>query len=159
MRKTLTAAAVLVATLATLATIAVASPASATQRFQINAIEAKGSNTESFVLTPMTTGAVQSDKGTIAYCCWTTRHVVVAGETLEINDPHVTINGANGTLELRNRIVWVDLPDGWSLFTGTWKVVGGTGAYARLTGQGHVAGATTPTGSHKVSYFGFLGPK
>ncbi len=159
MRKTLTAAAVLVATLATLAAIAVASPASATQRVHIEAIEAKGSNTESFVLTPMTTGAVQSDKGTIAYCCWTTRHVVLAGETLEVNDPNATINGANGTLKLRNRIVWVDLPHGWSLFTGTWKVVGGTGAYAGLTGQGQVAGAFQPSGSHTVTYFGFLGPK
>jgi hypothetical protein len=158
-RKTLTAAAVLVAALATLAAIAAASPASATQRFKIEATQANGSNTESFVLTPITTGAVRSDKGTIAYCCWTSRHVVLAGETLDVNDPHVTINGANGTLELRNHIVWVDLPRGWSMFTGSWKVVGGTGVYAGLTGQGHVAGATTPYGSHRVSYFGFLGPK
>ena len=35
---------------------------------------------------------------------------------------------------VRNRIEWVDLPDGWAVFTGTWKVIRGTGAYAGLSG-------------------------
>ena len=144
---------VLIAAVATVAAVAAAAPASATQRVQI---ESKGSNTESFTLAPMTSGAIQPDKGKIAYCCWTTRHVVSAGETLDVNNPHVTLTGANGTLKLRNRIVWVDLPDGWSLFTGRWKVVGGTGSYAGLKGDGRVVGSTNPSGYGRTQYFGFL---
>jgi hypothetical protein len=126
------------------------------QRIQI---ESKGPNTESFVLTPRTTGSIQPDKGKITYGCWTTRHVVSAGETLDVNDPHATLTGANGTLRLCNRIVWVDLPDGWSILTGIWKVVGGTGAYTGLTGRGRVVGEANPSGYDRTQYFGFLTSK
>jgi hypothetical protein len=156
MRTKFVALAVLVAAVAAIAAAAAAAPASGKQRIQI---ESKGPNTESFVLAPRTTGSIQPDKGEITYCCWTTRHVVSAGETLDVNDPHVTLTGANGTLRLRNRIVWVDLPGGWSIFTGTWKVVGGTGAYAGLAGRGRVVGAAKPSGYDRTQYFGFLTSK
>jgi hypothetical protein len=156
MRTKFLALGVLVAAVAAVAAAAAAAPVSGKQRIQI---ESKGSNTESFVLSPRTTGSIQPDKGEITYCCWTTRHVVSAGETLVVNDPHVTLTGANGTLRLRNRIVWVGLPDGWSTFSGTWKVVGGTGTYAGLTGRGRVVGAAKPSGYDRTQYFGFLTSK
>jgi hypothetical protein len=159
MRTKFLALGVLLAAVAVVAAVAAAAPASGKQRVQIESKGSNGDSFESFVLTPMSTGATQPDKGKIAYCCWTTRHVVSAGETLDVNDPHATLTGANGTLRLRNRITWVDLPQGWSIFTGTWKVVGGTGAYAGLTGHGRVVGATPPSGSGRVQYFGFLTSK
>lgn len=154
MSKALRAAAVLVA-LAVAAPIAAGTPTRA-QHIQI---EARGANTETFVLTPMTAGRIQADTGALVSCCWTTSHVVRAGESLDVNDPHLTFRGAHGTLRFRNRIEWVDLPDGWSMFTGTWKVVGGTGAYASLSGSGRVAGVSTATGFTRVRLFGSLTAK
>ena len=149
MRKTLTAAAVLVA-LAVAAPISAGTPPAA----QHVRIEASGANSETFVLTPTTSGRIQADTGALTSCCWTTTHVVRAGERLDVNDPHLVFRGAHGTLRFRNRIEWVDLPDGWAIFTGTWQAVGGTGAYAALSGSGRVSGVTTAGGFTRVQLFG-----
>jgi hypothetical protein len=154
MRKSLTAAAVLVA----LAVVIPAGARTARAAQQIT-IEASGASGESFVLTPMTSGRIRADKGVLNSCCWTTSHVVRAGESLEVNDPHLTFTGAHGTLRFRNRIEWVDLPDGWSVFTGTWKAVGGTGVYRSLSGSGRVTGVSTATGFVRVRLFGSLTAK
>jgi hypothetical protein len=154
MRKTLTAAAVLVG-LAIAAPITAGTPPGA----QHIRIEASGANTQTFVLTPMTSGRVQADTGALTSCCWMTSHVVRGGERLDVNDPPLTFTGAHGTLRFRNRIEWVDLPDGWSIFTGTWKAVGGTGSYGSLSGSGRVAGITTADGFTRVRLFGSLHPK
>lgn len=152
MRKALTAVVVLGAAAAVLVAVASARPTSAKQRVSI-------ANTgNSFVLRPTSAGPVKSDKGALDACCWTTRHVVLAGERLDVNDPHLTLTGRNGTLKLRNRIVWVDVPGGLSIFIGTWKVVGGTGAYAGLSGHGRVEGVATIGGQDKARLFGFLMP-
>jgi hypothetical protein len=150
MRKTMTVAVLLAATLAILAAVAYARPASAKQRVSI------AQQRESFVLTPTSAGAIGSDKGAFAACCWSTRHVVVAGQRLELNNPLLTFTGRNGTFKFRNRIVWVEVPGKWSTFSGTWKVVGGTGAYAGLSGNGHVVGVVSPSGHDRVHFFGFL---
>jgi hypothetical protein len=154
MRKTLTAAAVLIV-------LAVATPiasgtAPAAQHIRI---EASGANSETFVLTPMTAGRIRADTGTLISCCWSTSHVVRAGERLDVNDPQLTFKGAHGTLRFRNRIEWVDLPDGWSVFTGTWKAVGGSGAYASLSGSGRVTGVSTANGFTRVRLFGSFNAK
>jgi len=153
MRKTLTAAAVLVA-------LAIGVPAAeGTSAGQHIRIGASGANTETFVLTPVTSGRVQADTGELTFCCWSTSHVTRAGERLDVNDPHLTFKGTHGTLRFRNRIEWVDLPDGWAIFSGTWTAVGGTGAYASLSGSGRVAGVTTANGFTRVRLFGFLAAK
>ena len=149
MRKTLIAAATLTAA-AILVTVAAARPVSTTQRVSIM------QKNNSFVLKPTSPGAIQADTGTFSACCWTTRHVVRSGQRLDVNNPLLTLTGKSGTLKLRNHIVWVDLPDRWSIFTGTWKVVGGTGAYAGLSGHGSVAAAETPGGYDRAQFFGFL---
>jgi hypothetical protein len=152
MRKKFTAAAILCLTAAAiLATVAAARPISTKQRVSIM------EKNSSFALTPASSGLIKRDSGTFAACCWTKRHVVRSGQRLELDDPLLTLTGKNGTLKLRNHIVWVDLPDGWSIFTGMWKVVGGTGAYAGLSGHGTVAAAQSPSGQDRTQFFGFLG--
>jgi hypothetical protein len=150
MRKTLTIVAALALMLALLATVAAARPDAAKQRVRIMEKQ------NSFVLKPASSGAIQGDLGAFAACCWSTRHVVRSGQRLTLNNPLLTLSGKNGTLKLRNHIVWVDLPDGWSIFTGTWKVVGGTGAYAGVSGHGSVADAVAPSGYDRAQFFGFL---
>ena len=153
MNRKLTAVAALAATAVTLATVAAAAPVAAKQRV---AIQIKGA---SFVLTPLTSGAVKRDTGAVAFCCWSSRHVVRDGQAIDINTPQMTLTDKHGTLVARNRIEWVDLPDGWAVFTGTWKVVRGTGAYAGLSGGGRGAGTAPASGDGKSQFEGFLGPK
>lgn len=150
MRKTMTAAAVLAIAAAILATVAAARPASAKQRVSIM------HQGNSFVLTPTSSGAVQPDRGAFDACCWTTRHVVVAGQLLDLNNPLLTFTGKNGTLKVRNQIVWIDVPGKWSIFKGPWKVVSGTGAYAGLSGGGQMAAIQSPGGYIRARFFGVL---
>ena len=154
MNRKLTAIAALAAAAVTLAAVAAAGPVAAKQRV---AIQLKGG--ESFVLTPLTSGAIKPDTGTATFCCWTERSITRDGQSIEINDPQMTLTGKRGTLVARNRIEWVDLPDGWAVFTGTWKVIRGTGAYAGLSGGGRGAGVTLADGDGKSQFEGFLGPK
>jgi hypothetical protein len=136
----------------TVAAGATAGPVAAPQRIAI--VEHNGS----FVLTPLTAGAIKRDAGTRVDCCWTQRSVKREGVSLDVNDPQLTFTGAHGTFVFRNVIEWGDLPDGWSVFTGTWKFVRGTGVYGGLSGRGLVTGVTTGT-DRKVRFLGVLGPR
>jgi hypothetical protein len=73
--------------------------------------------------------------------------------------PRWTLIGKLGTIVGRNQIGFVDIPDGLAVFTGTWKVIRGTCAYAGLSGGGRVAGVQFASGTAKAQYQGFLGPK
>ena len=111
-----------------------------------------------FVLTPMTAGAIKPDTGTSSFCCWTQRFTTRDGQTIEINNPQMTLTGKRGTLVVRNQIGWIDVPDGFAVFTGTWKVISGTGAYAGLAGGGRGAGVQLANGNTKAQFDGFLNP-
>jgi hypothetical protein len=113
----------------------------------------------SFVLTPLTPGAVKPDTGPSSFCCWTERPTTRDGEAIEINDPQMTLTGKRGTLVARNGIGYVDISNGWSIFTGTWKVIRGTGQYAGLAGGGLGAGISTPNGAIKARFEGLLGSR
>ncbi len=152
MRTKLSAVAALAALAVMLAAVAAAGPVATKQRI---AIEHNGS---SFVLTPLTPGAVKPDTGTASFCCWTERHTMRDGETVDVNNPQMTLTGKRGTLVARNEIGYVDLPDGWAVFTGTWTVIRGTGQYAALSGGGRGAGTAPPNGSTKARFEGFLSP-
>jgi hypothetical protein len=118
----------------------------------------KAGANESFVLTPLTSGAIKLDTGAATFCCWSSRHIMRGGQAIELNNPQMTLTGKRGTLVARNRIGWVDIPDGWAVFTGTWKVISGTGDYAGLSGVGRGAGAMLPNGIGKSRFEGFLSP-
>ena len=71
----------------------------------------------------------------------------------------MTLTGKRGTLVVRNQIGWIDVPDGFAVFTGTWKVISGTGAYAGLAGGGRGAGVQLANGNTKAQFEGFLNSK
>ena len=150
MRRKLTAVAALAATAVTLTAVAAASPVAAKQRVVIQ-WTAKG-----FVLIPQTAGALKSDSGTASFCCWSQRFSTRDGLKIETTDPELTLAGKRGSLVIRNRMEWLDVPQGYALFTGTWKVVRGTGDYARLAGGGRVAGIVLPNGDTKWRREGLL---
>jgi len=167
MRKTLTTAVALVALgtiAAAFAAVAAGGTHSSGQRVRIDVL-GSGSNT-TFLLSPMSHGRLQRDSGPVTFCCWRSWKVTRAGAKLEVTNPRLTLVGTHGTLKIRNQIEWVGLPDDWSVWNGTWKVVGGTGAYAGLTGHGRDAGVGGKLDSSpsnpldlKIRFFGFLGAK
>jgi hypothetical protein len=152
MNRKLTAVAVLAAVAVTLAAVAVAGPVAAKQRI---AIEVKGAN-ESFVLTPLTSGAIKLDTGTATFCCWSSHRIMRDGQAIEVNNPQMTLTGKRGTLVARNQVEWVDVAAGWAVFTGTWKVIRATGDYAGLSGGGRGASVSLPDGNEKTRFEGFL---
>ena len=158
MRKTLIAAVALVAMAAAFAAVAAGGTHShsAGQRVRI---DVKGPDGSTFVLRPMSHGRVQPDNGLSTFCCWRSWSVTRAGAKLEVTNPQVTLAGKQGTLTIRERIEWVGLPDDWSVQTGTWKVVGGTGTYAGLSGHGRITSVWTRYQYLRIRFFGFLMPK
>jgi hypothetical protein len=153
MGRKLTMVAALAAAAATLTASAAAGPTATRQRVAIQVTRG------SFVLTPLSPGAIKPDVGRSAFCCWTQRSTVRDGESVDINNPRMTLTGKQGTLVAQNVIGFVDLPNSWEVFTGTWKVVRGTGAYAGLAGGGRGAGVSPANGDNKAQFEGYLAPR
>jgi hypothetical protein len=151
MRTKLTAIAAFAAVTATLATVAAAGPVAAKQRVEIQVKDGAP-----FVLTPLGPGAIKPDTGTASFCCWTERPIMRDGQAIDINNPQWTLTGKLGTLVGRNQMGYIDLPDGWAVFTGTWKIIRGTGAYAGVTGGGRLGGVALANGKTKAQLQGFL---
>jgi hypothetical protein len=153
MTRKLTAVLALAAAGATFAAVAAGGPVAAKQRVAIQ------ENRGTFVLSPLTPGAIKRDTGTASFCCWTERHIVRDGQAIDINDPQVTLTLKRGTLVVRSTVGFIDIPGGWSVFTGTWQVTRGTGDYAGLAGGGRRAGVTLPNGNVTSQFDGFLGTR
>jgi hypothetical protein len=134
---------VALATAVTLASVAAAGPAAAKQRV---AIDMKLYPQKTFVLTPLQTGSLKTDSGTISHNFLSIpgRNVMRDGQKVTIYDGGVaTLTGKRGTLTIRDRNEWVDLArdgngDGQNdgIAIGTWKVVRGTGQYVGIAGKG-----------------------
>lgn len=125
-----------VAVAATLASIAAAAPDGAKQRVAINMkIYPQGT----FVLTPLQSGALKRDSGTVSGN-WRSipgRDVVRDGQKVTIFDGGVwTLTGKRGVLTIRDRNEWVDVGNDDGVAVGTWRVVRGTGEYAGVVGKG-----------------------
>jgi hypothetical protein len=118
-----------------LTSVAGAERVAAKQRIQITG---KGGS-HTYVLKPLTGGALGRDSGTFSDCCWSERVIVRDGQRIEINDPIATYLGRHGTLVIRYRIEWVDAGNGYTVGTGTWKIIRGTGDYHGVTGHGRNA--------------------
>ncbi|HZP15752.1 MAG TPA: hypothetical protein VFA96_08015 [Nocardioides sp.] len=136
----LSAAATLLVVAAMVAAGATAGRTAAPQRV---AITSPHGNSAAFVLAPLAPGSVLQDSGTATACCWTRRFIRRDGQSIEIDNPLRTFEGKRGTFTWRARIEWVDLDSGYSIGTGTWKIVRGTGAYAHLEGHGRIGIVTT----------------
>jgi hypothetical protein len=129
----------------TLTTVAAAGPEAAKQHV---AIDMKIAPKETFVFRPLQSGALKRDSGRITtvsqVLAMSGRTVMRDGQKVTIfNGALWTLEGKRGTLTIRERSEWVDVgsdvngdgqPD--SVALGTWKVVRGTGQYAKVAGVG-----------------------
>ena len=97
------------------------------------------SQARTFVLTPLTSGPLRRDRGTYSSCCWTRRFFTRDGESMEVDDPTVTMKGRRGTFTWRERLTFVDIDNGYDVATGPWTITRGTGAYAHVRGHGREA--------------------
>jgi hypothetical protein len=138
MHTKLSAAAALVVAAAVATGAATAGHAAAQQRIAITTPGSIDSGAL-FVLTPLTPGPIGRDSGTRTFCCWARRFVQRDGQAIEIDNPVTTFEGKHGTFVWRERIEWIALEKGYSIGTGTWKILRGTGAYAHLEGHGRIA--------------------
>jgi hypothetical protein len=124
----------------TLTSVAAAGPDAAKQRMAIMTKGAANASSPAvFVLTPLQTGALKRDLGTtrVEGSLPPERVVMREGQRVAIYDSIVeTLTGKRGRLVIRSRIEYVDAANGYHVGTGTWKVVRGTGQYARITGGG-----------------------
>ena len=134
--------------------LASAGGAAAHQRIAIVSPSGDGAT---FALTPLTSGPIKADSGTATACCWTRRFIRRDGQSVEIDDPLRTFQGKQGSFAWRARIAWVDLGSGYSVGTGTWKIVHGTGAYAHLEGHGRVALIGDPNDRAPIRAEGLVG--
>jgi len=142
----------------TLATVAAAGPDAAKQRVTITM---KALPDGKFVLEPVQAGAVQPDSGTTQVVWHDPRVVTRDGQTIDIYSGVAwTLTGKRGTLKLQERSEWMRTGDAL-IATGTWKVVGGTGAYAQITGHGRSAhvGHNQGNGAWYASHSGLLTSK
>jgi len=139
----------------TLTAVAAAVSAATNQRVQID-MRSKDFAGETFVLTPLRAGAIGRDYGGTRGCVYESHRTVVRGgqEGHIWECPDWTLVGKHGKLVLHTRYTWTDAGL-YNIATGTWKVVSGTGQYARITGAGrsaHVGGDTWI----RARYQGFL---
>lgn len=134
------------------AATAYAGPTATKQRIEIETVH------ESFVLSPLKVGGVlKRDSGT-HLCSGTERQgeVFRDGQQAFTHDCSAwTFSGKQGSLVIRNQFAWVAGPKPFSVATGTWKVVRGTGQYTGATGHGRSAHVATAS-SWKAHYEGTL---
>jgi hypothetical protein len=124
-----------------LTAMAAAGPDAAKQRV---AISMKGLANGTFVLTPLQTGTLKRDSGTVSVVYSDEPPVMRNGQEVMIYRSAYTLKGKRGNLSIRERSEWVDVSNenapGFDfrpgVGIGTWKVVGGTGSYARIAGGG-----------------------
>jgi hypothetical protein len=125
----------------TLTAIAAAGPDAAKQRV---AISMKGLANGTFVLTPLQAGTLKRDSGTVSVVYGDPPSVMRQGQEVWIYRNTYTFKGKRGTFSIRERNEWVDVSNENApghdfrpgVGIGTWKVVGGTGSYARIAGGG-----------------------
>ena len=104
----------------------------------------KNPDSGTFVLTPLQAGTLKRDSGTVSVVHTDLPGVMRQGQQIFVVRNTFTLKGKRGSLSIRERTEWVNVSNekapGFD-FTpgvaiGTWKVVGGTGAYAKVTGSG-----------------------
>jgi hypothetical protein len=127
-----------------LTSVAAAGPAGAKQRL---AIDLEGG--QSFTLYPLQAGALKRDSGLSTAEPQSGRSFMRQGQQVSIYNITYTLSGKQGNLTIQERNEWVDVSQrnarGFDyrpgVAIGTWKVVRGTGAYAKIVGGGRSAHA------------------
>lgn len=128
----------------TLTSVAAAGPEAAKQRV---AIDMEGG--QRFTLYPLQVGALKRDAGPATADPQSGRSFMRQGQQISIVNLTYTLSGKQGNVTIQERNEWVDVSQknarGFDyrpgVAIGTWKVIGGTGVYAKVVGGGRSAHA------------------
>jgi hypothetical protein len=141
---------VLIAAVVTVTLVAVASGGSTATKQRV-AIDGKfntSNETGTFKIIPLTTGALKADSGKF------TGTGNFGSPVVRKNGQEVTViggtdayAGAQGTLNVAQRLTSVAAGRGYGVVTGTWVVVSSTGVYEGYTGGGTFSGVELPSGA------------
>ena len=124
----------------TLTSVAAAGPNAAKQRVMITSQAAHTTLVSPFVLTPLQAGVIKPDSGKlVAGSNATDRVVMREGQEVTIADDVSTFKGKRGSFVIRYHGEWVDAGNSYHVASATWKVIRGTGQYAKITGGGRAA--------------------
>jgi hypothetical protein len=130
------AALIALAAAVTLASAAAGSPNAARQRVTITTQAPKTTKVSPFTLTPVQSGPVKPDVGSWVVTSETSRKMTREGQDVDVYVTTSTLKGKLGSLVVRVRQDWTEAGNGYNASVDTWKVVRGTGQYARVTGGG-----------------------
>lgn len=89
-----------------------------------------------FVLHVLTPGPVGTDTGSFAHRDGAVAGGIRGGQGVARYLLLTEYSGKRGTLLVRQQLEFVAAGNGYTVGTGTWRIVGGTGAYAGMTGSG-----------------------
>ncbi len=126
-----------------LTSVAAARPDATKQRVQI---DMKIHPKTTFVLTPLEGGTIDNDSGKQGCDGEPTKRTVYRDgqEAYPWDCAAWTFTGKRGTLVLHSKFTWIEAGGAYNIATGTWKVVRGTGQYARVSGGGRIAQVGAP---------------
>lgn len=88
------------------------------------------------MLTPLQDGPVRPDSGKFTSTVPPEQILMRNGQRITIYDGSASLKGRRGTLVIRYRDEYVEAGNGYHVGVGTWKVVRGTGQYAKIAGGG-----------------------
>lgn len=115
-----------------------------------------GSAVNAFTLRPLTPGAIARDSGTVEWI-GSERSRNIDGRRSRFWSGVGMFSGERGSLRVRVGIDWFDAGNGgYEAGLGTWRIVRGTGAYAKVVGNGSSAHVWLPRGPVSGRYEGFM---
>lgn len=140
------------------AAVAVSAGASATAgpAKQRVAVTVKPGAVNTVVLQPLTKGELKRDSGTVTWRRKSGRVEVRKGQRVEYWVGTGAFALKHGRMLIRFNIEWLDAGRDHEAGTGTWKVVGGAGRYAKLSGAGRSAHVWLPRGPVATRAEGFM---
>jgi hypothetical protein len=140
----------------TLTSVAAARPAALRQRVTITMQAGETTPVSRFVLIPLHVGPLKRDSGIQTGALPPERVEMRKGQSVSIHDGVTTLRGKRGSLVIRYRSEYVDAGNGYHVGTGTWKVVRGTGQYAKVDGGGRSGNVWLERGPWSSRNEGFL---
>ena len=116
------------------------------QRIAIDMVVNDNTDTGAFSLNPLTSGPVESDKGTVAMGGLSFGGVIRNGMRVYASVRHATLNRRRGTVQLVQRYDTNEMQNGVHVGVGTWKIAKGTRAYSGVKGGGRYVAVSMRNG-------------
>jgi hypothetical protein len=140
----------------TLTSVAAARPDALRQRVTITMQAEQTTPVSPFVLILLHAGPLKRDSGMQTGALPPERIEIRKGQSVSIHEGVTTLRGRRGSLVIRYRSEYVDAGNGYHVGTGTWKVVRGTGQYAKVDGGGRSGNVWLERGPWSSRNEGFL---